>query len=183
MEYPINESAWRRGWNDTRTQWTNWVFVIVNAVVSIALFLIGLFVLAWYWGVVLAVLPFLGVWAYEIVSAPRKQRNEARKQVILLREEVTRKRSTSVSEKKAKLKGKFFHDFDEEGYVRHQGHIIDFVNDDIAIVQYFEWVIGEPSQTKMVWLRDIVDGGWALYTSAEAMRDAYEGGHVKRRGR
>ncbi len=166
----INESAWRRGWNDTKTQWTNWFFVVVNAAVSIALFLIGFFVSKWYWGVVLAVLPFLFVWVYETVSAPRKQRDEAREKVISL-----------VSEEKVKLKGKFFHDFDEEGYVNHQGQIVDFLNDETAIIQYFEWVLGEPSQTKMVWLRDIVEGGWALYPSAEAMRDAYEYGHVKRR--
>jgi membrane protein implicated in regulation of membrane protease activity len=172
MEESLNESAWRRGWRDTKTQLTNWLFVVVNAIISIALFLFGLFVLAWYWGVGLAVFPFLVVWAYETLSAPRKQRNEARKQVTSI-----------ISEEKAKLKGKFFHDFDEEGYVRHQGQITDFVNNDIAIVRYFDWAMGEPSQTKMVWLRDIVDGGWALYPSDEAMRDAYEGGHVRRRGR
>jgi len=79
------------------------------------------------------------------------------------------------------LKGKFFHDFDEEGFVCHQGQILDFVNEEIAIVQYFEWVIGTPSTIRAVWLEDIVDGGWALYSSDKAMRDAYDGGLVRRR--
>ena len=121
MNRAISESAWRRGWNDTKTRLTSWPFVIVSSVISILLFLIGLLVLAWYWGVVLVISPFFVSWAYETISAPRKQRNEARKQVI------------SLKTGKTQLKGKFFHDFDEEGYVRHQGHIIDFVDDDIDI--------------------------------------------------
>lgn len=79
------------------------------------------------------------------------------------------------------LKGKFFHDFDDEGYVQHQGHIVDFINQEIAIVQYADWVMGQPSTVRAVWLRDIVDRGWALYSSVEAMRDAYDSGLVRRR--
>ncbi len=127
MTDSLSESACRRNWNDTKATWTNWPFVIVSGVVSIALFLIGLLVIAWYWGVGFAALAVLGVWAYEVISAPYKQRNEARKQIMIVR-----------NEDKSKIKGKFFHDFDEEGYVRHQGHIIDFINDDIVVIQYFE---------------------------------------------
>jgi putative NADPH-quinone reductase len=79
------------------------------------------------------------------------------------------------------LKGKFFHEFDDEGYVKHQGHILDFVNQDIAIVQYLDWIMGQPSTIRAVWMRDIVDRGWALYSSDEAMRDAWDGGLVPRR--
>ena len=181
MADSLSKSAWRRGWNDTKAVWTNWPFIIVNVAVSIVLFLIGLLVLAWYWGVGLVILAVFGVWVYETISAPYKQRNEARKRVTALQEEEVRKSSLLIDEEKTKLKGKFFHDFDKEGYVRHQGQIIDFVKEDIAIVQYFDWVIGAPSTTKTVWLREIVEGGWALYSSVEEMRDAYEGGHVKRR--
>lgn len=170
MTDSLSESACRRSWKDTKAAWTNWPFVVVSAVVSIVLFLIGLLVLAWYWGVGFAALAILGVWAYEIISAPYKQRNEARKQIMIVQ-----------NEGKSKIKGKFFHDFDEEGYVRHQGHIVDFINDDIAVIQYFEWGMGEPSATKMVYLRDIIEGGWALYSSDEEMRDALEYGHVKQR--
>lgn len=79
------------------------------------------------------------------------------------------------------LKGKFFHDFDDDGYVKHQGVIIDFINEEIAIVQYYEWFVGSSSTIQAVWLSDIVDGGWALYSSDEAMRDAYDIGSVPRR--
>ena len=86
-----------------------------------------------------------------------------------------------VGDAKIKLKGKFFHDFDEEGYVRHQGQIVDFIKDDVVLIRYFDWFMGKPSQTKTVWFRDIVDGGWAIYPSDEAMRKAFEYRHVKRK--
>ena len=35
--------------------------------------------------------------------------------------------------------------------------------------------------TKMVYLRDIIEGGWALYSSGKEMRDTWEYGGVKRR--
>ena len=70
------------------------------------------------------------------------------------------------------LKGKFFHTFDKDGYVQYQGEIIDLVGEDIAIVKYFEWL--RPSYHKAVWLRDIVDRGWALYGTVEKMREVYD---------
>jgi len=170
MKKALNESVWRRGWDDTKAAWTNWSFAIISLVVSIVLFLIGFFVLEWYWGVGFAIIAVFGTWGYEMLTAPYKQRNEARKQVTILK-----------TEDKYYLKGKFFYDFDEEGYVKHQGHIIDYLNEDIVIIQYFEWFMGEPSMTKTVWVKEIVDGGWALYSTDEEMRDAWECGHVKRR--
>lgn len=163
----FNESSWRRGWNNTKTRWASWVFVIINVGLSIALFLIGLFLLSWYWGVGLAIFSVFCVWVYETIATPYEQRNEARDQLNVLQEG------------KEKLKGKFFHDFDEEGYVKHQGHIIDLVNEDVVIIQYFDWVLGQPSATKMFKFQDIIDGGWALYSSDEEMRYAYKYGHVK----
>jgi hypothetical protein len=72
------------------------------------------------------------------------------------------------------LTRKFFHTFDKDGYVECQGEIIDLVGEDIAIVLYFEWIIGTPTYHKAVWVSDIVDGGWALYDTAEAMREAFD---------
>jgi len=77
------------------------------------------------------------------------------------------------------LNGKLFHTFDDDGYVQHQGYILDLVGEEIAIIQYFEWFAGSPSKIQAVWVSDIVDEGWALYGSAEAMNDAYEHGHVR----
>lgn len=79
------------------------------------------------------------------------------------------------------LKGKFFHTFDEDGYVQYQGVIEDLVGDDIAIVLLFSWVVGEPTYHKAVWVSDIVDGGWALYNTGDEMRESYEYSIVKTR--
>jgi hypothetical protein len=79
------------------------------------------------------------------------------------------------------LKGKFFHSFDNEGYVTNQGQIVDLVGEDIAIVLYFEWFTGSPTIHKAVWVSDIVDNGWAIYGTDEAMREAYDIHLVKTR--
>ena len=92
-----------------------------------------------------------------------------------------RKRAVEANSSWTTFKGKFFHDFDEEGFVCHQGRILDLIGNEIAIVQYFEWVVGTPSTIRVVWVKDIVDGGWALYSSDEYMRDAYEHFLVRRR--
>ena len=82
---------------------------------------------------------------------------------------------------KTNLIGKFFHNFDDDGFVRNQGVIKAFVNEDIVLVDYFEWAMGSVSSTNLVWLKEIVDGKWSLYDSAEDMSSAYEHGLVKSR--
>lgn len=79
------------------------------------------------------------------------------------------------------VEGKFFHSFDDEGYVKHQGQILRQSNDEIVVVAFFERLTGSRNGTKLVWLREIVDGSWALYETVEEMRDAYEHGLVKTR--
>jgi hypothetical protein len=46
-----------------------------------------------------------------------------------------RKKRASETVQWTTLKGKFFHTFDEDGYVEYQGQIVDLVGDDIAVVQ------------------------------------------------
>jgi hypothetical protein len=92
-----------------------------------------------------------------------------------------RKRRSRSAVDWATLKGKFFHTFDEDGYVQDQGEIVELVGEDIAIVLYFEWATGSPTYHKAVWVSDIVDGGWALYNNATAWREACDGGLVKSR--
>ena len=92
-----------------------------------------------------------------------------------------RKKRTSSTVDWATLKGKFFHTFDEDGYVQYQGQIVDLVEDDIAMVLYFERTAGTPTYHKAVWVSDIVDGGWALYNTATAWREAYQSQLVKTR--
>jgi hypothetical protein len=92
-----------------------------------------------------------------------------------------RKKRVSSTVDWATLKGKFFHTFDEDGYVQYQGQIVDLVGDDIAMVLYFERTAGSPTHHKAVWVSDIIDGGWALYNTATAWREAYETHLVKTR--
>lgn len=75
MEYPLNQRAWRRGWNDTKTVWTSWQFYILDAVVAVVIG--GLF--EWYWGLAFILLSMFFVWLGATASAPIKQRNEARR--------------------------------------------------------------------------------------------------------
>jgi hypothetical protein len=74
MEYPLNQSAWRRGWNDTKAGWKSLPFVILDAVVCVV---VGA-IFGWYWGLALFVFAMLCFWMGTTVSAPVKQRNEAR---------------------------------------------------------------------------------------------------------
>lgn len=90
-----------------------------------------------------------------------------------------RKKRVSSTVDWATLKGKFFHTFDEEGYVQYQGQIVELVGQDIAIVLYFDRLTGSPTYHKAVWVSDIIDGGWALYNTDVAWREAYETHLVK----
>ena len=92
-----------------------------------------------------------------------------------------RKKRVSSTVDWATLKGKFFHTFDEDGYVEYQGKIVDLIGEDIAIALYFEWATGTPTYHKAVWVSDIIDGGWALYNTTTAWREAYGIGLVKSR--
>ena len=91
------------------------------------------------------------------------------------------KTRTSSTADWTKLKGKYFHTFDQDGYVEYQGQIIDLVGEDIAIVLHFEWLTGSPTTHKAVWVSDIVDQGWALYNTDKAWVEAFEIHLVKTR--
>lgn len=92
-----------------------------------------------------------------------------------------RKKRGSSTVQWTTLKGKFFHTFDEDDYVQYQGKIVDLVGDDIAIALYFDWITGNPTYHKAVWVSDIVDEGWALYNTTAAWREACDIGLVKSR--
>lgn len=81
----------------------------------------------------------------------------------------------------ATLKGKFFHTFDEDGYVRCHGRIVELVGEEIAIVLYFDQRTGSPTYHRAVWVGDIIDEGWALYNTDVAWREACENHLVKTR--
>lgn len=92
-----------------------------------------------------------------------------------------RKKGASSTVGWTTLKGKFFHTFDEDGYVRYHGRIVELVGEDIAMVLYFDRHTGSPTYHKAVWVSDIVDEGWALYNTDVAWREAYETHLVKAR--
>ena len=183
MANTLTESAWRRGWNDTKIQINHWTFYIINLSASIVLFIIGYFAFQWYWGVILGITiliaPFGLIWLYSTFSATLKQRNEARNQITLFRQETGGENTTSRIQ--SKLKGKFFHTFDKEGYVRQQGQIIDLVNDDTVLIQLYDWILGQSSNKKIVSLKNMAKSGWALYDSNEDMLYAFKYGLVKKR--
>jgi hypothetical protein len=76
------ESAWCRGWSDTKKAWTSWQFLLLNLLGGgLVSGLSQFFLQQWFWGVVVAIAGLLVVLVGATVSAPVKQRNEARKQV------------------------------------------------------------------------------------------------------
>lgn len=77
MEQPLDQSLWRRGWNDTKTIWMSWPFYIFNPVVAIVIG--GLF--EWYWTLCIILFGMFCVWLKATISAPIKQRNEVRNRV------------------------------------------------------------------------------------------------------
>ncbi len=74
MGYPLNQSAWRRGWNDTKTVWTSWQFFVLDGVVGVV---IGS-ICQWYWGLGVVLFGMICAWLAVTISAPVRQRNEAR---------------------------------------------------------------------------------------------------------
>lgn len=82
-ERPLNESIWKRGWDDTVSIWKSWPFIIFDPVVCVA---VGA-VFAWYWGLALFVFALFCAWLCATVAAPIRQRNEARAKVTALEKE------------------------------------------------------------------------------------------------
>ena len=73
-EYQFSESAWHRSCRDTWSGWKNPLFGILDAVVCVV---VGA-VFGWGWGLALFLFAMFCVWIRAMVSAPYKQRNEAR---------------------------------------------------------------------------------------------------------
>jgi len=80
MEYPFDQSARRRGWNDTKVAWKSLPFIILDAVGCVV---VGA-IFVWWWGVILFVFAMICVLIGATATAPFKQRNEARKRLSSL---------------------------------------------------------------------------------------------------
>ena len=72
---PLSESAWARGWRNTKSVWTSWQFVTVDVIGGI---LLGSLI-KWYWGLPIIVFGMLCSWLGATLRAPVVQRNEARR--------------------------------------------------------------------------------------------------------
>ncbi|ACX52454.1 hypothetical protein Adeg_1350 [Ammonifex degensii KC4] len=91
------------------------------------------------------------------------------------------KRLEEEKEKWKSLVGKFFHSFDEEGYVQSQGVVLSSLGNGYYVVQYFEWLTGSPCRVSVVHIGEMVARKWAFYESDDDMRYAFEYGFVKKR--
>ncbi len=85
MDSKLLESAWKRGWRDTKTAWTSWQFLLSDSIGGILGIVLGHILSGqWYIGILVSIMGFLGVWFGATAKAPIKQRNEARKYVYEL---------------------------------------------------------------------------------------------------
>src|SRR3989338_2637955 len=84
MKDTLSQSAWRRGWNDTKTGWTSLQFLVLDVVV----FAVIAGIAGWVWGLAFGVFAMLCVWIWATASAPRKQRNEAKQRIGELEDEL-----------------------------------------------------------------------------------------------
>lgn len=75
MAHPLDQTAWRRGWNDTTAAWANWRFIVLEAVVAVVVG--GIF--GWYWGLGIVIFGMVCIWLGATARAPVWQRNEARR--------------------------------------------------------------------------------------------------------
>ena len=95
MEYPIDESAWRHGWSDTKKAWKTWKFYVFDLLAG---GLIGGF-FEWYWGLAVVGFGMLCVWMGATASAPLRQRDEARKLYEPIKELANIKPGDTIKEK------------------------------------------------------------------------------------
>jgi hypothetical protein len=70
------------------------------------------------------------------------------------------------------LVGRCFHIMDEGGYVEKQGVIRGDLGGGLYLIQYFEWLMGNPTNMEIVDLETIRK--WRLYYDHEYMNFWYE---------
>lgn len=92
----------------------------------------------------------------------------------------TKEKFTNRREYTFGLVGKVFHTLDEHGEVKHQGVVQAIVGDDKALVQYFEWMAGIPSELEIVFINDMVSQTdhkglrWQFFEDLERMNFWYK---------
>jgi hypothetical protein len=78
------------------------------------------------------------------------------------------------------LIGAGLHYKDEHGRVLNQVSIVAVIASnsaagDLALIQYFEWISGEPSTRRLIPLSELASSDrWVLYSSVAEMKDHFE---------
>lgn len=77
------------------------------------------------------------------------------------------------------LVGRCFHIWGEDGRISHQGHVVARVDADRYLVQFFEWIMGEPGTMAVYSISQMAVpafgdeqtvGVWQFYEDADHMR-------------
>ena len=68
------------------------------------------------------------------------------------------------------LEGLWFHSKNECGETIWQGKVIERINEKVYIVQLYEWLLGQESCMKLVFIDNMIN--WDFYISADDMREA-----------
>jgi hypothetical protein len=90
------------------------------------------------------------------------------------------------------LVGRGLHYKDEHGYVQNQASIVAVFPSanqpvgNLALIQYFDWIVGAPSTQRVISLADLATGygpeagreRWVLFQNMEEANDHYERVHV-----
>jgi hypothetical protein len=72
---------------------------------------------------------------------------------------------------KQSLIGKFFHSY-KDGETQWQGQVLSRPSAGLYLVQLFEWLMGEPSDQKLISLAEMKE--WTFYDTVEEWTGAYE---------
>lgn len=76
------------------------------------------------------------------------------------------------------LIGRSFHIFGDDGKVSRQGTVVAYCEEGYYLIQYFEWIMGEPSTMAVVHLKEMMTspeqdrqtGSWQFYEDVEQMK-------------
>lgn len=68
------------------------------------------------------------------------------------------------------LIGKYFHILEED--MDFQGRILSMINEDLLLVEFYDWATGKVTHQKLVYIHNI--SNWIFYPSCEIMMDAYK---------
>jgi hypothetical protein len=93
----------------------------------------------------------------------------------------TSKPPAAPRDKPHPLVGRGLHYKDERGCVHNQATILAIVPSnspeagDLALIQYFDWLMGEPSTQRLLPLTELASSErWVFYENVEQMKDHYQ---------